>query len=211
MQTRAAEKAEIRRGENAAREAREESDRRASDFFHALAQSYLFQLQEAVESLRHRINNWADREGPRWSESKDPGYWEITTLYAVGRALGAERVLSLEGVYPALKRVGRGLAPRQVEDAVRQAMEPNLFFYHRLTLAESVLDRGPDGFRLLTYTEFRHRYEDARWGLQPGLKPVTDALARLGREELKSFEEALGELGGRLSTCLDNGPAIRSA
>jgi hypothetical protein len=211
MQARAAERAEIRRGENAAREAREDAERRASDLFHALAQSYLFQLQEAVESLRHRIHNWADRGGPRWAESKDPGYWEITTLYALGRALGAERVLALEGVYLALERVGRVLAPRQVEDAVQQAMRPNVFFYHRLTLAESVLDRGPDGFRLLTYTEFRHRYEDARWGLQPGLKPITDALARLRREELSSFEEALGEIGGRLSTCLGNGPATNGA
>lgn len=211
MQARAAERAEIRRGENAAREAREDADRRASDLIQALAQSYLFQFQEAVESLRYRINNWADRGGPSWSESKDPGYWDITTLYALGRALGAERVLALEGVYPALERVGRGLAPRQVEDAVQKAVRPNLFYYHRLTLAESVLDRGPDGFRLLTYTEFRHRYEDAQWGLQPGLKPVTDVLARLDREELKSFEEALGEIGGRLSTCLENGPATRSA
>jgi hypothetical protein len=88
---------------------------------------------------------------------------------------------------------------------------PNLFFYHRLTLAESVLDRGPEGFRLLTYAEFRHRYEDARWGLQPGLKPVTDALAGLSREKLKSFEEALTEIGGRLDSCLKSGPASRSA
>jgi hypothetical protein len=210
MQARAAERAEIRRSENARREAREDAARRASDLFQALAQTYLFQLQEAVESLRHRINNWADRGGPRYSESKDPGYWEITTLYALGRALGAERILALEGVYLALERVGRGLLPRQVEDAVQQAMRHNLFFYHRLTLAESVLDRGPEGFRLLTYTEFRHRYEDADWGLQPGLKPVTDALAGLGRRELKSLEEALDEIRGRLSKCLENTPATRS-
>lgn len=211
MQARAAERAEIRRGESVRRQAQEDADRRASDLFHALAQTYLFQLQEAIESLRHRVNNWADRGGARYSESKDPGYWEITSLYALGRALGAERMLALEGVYPALERAGRGLAPRQVEDAVQQAMRHHLFFYHRLTLAESVLDRAPDGFRLLTYTEFRHRYEDAKWGLQSGLAPVTNALAQLGREDLKSLEGTLGEIGERLSTCLENRPATSAS
>src|SRR3954464_6359307 len=113
MQARSAEHAEIRRSENAVRQAREDADRRASELFHALAQAYLFQLQDAVESLRYRIQNWTDRGGPKYAESKDPGYWKITTLYALARALGAERVLALEGVYLALERVGRGLASRQ--------------------------------------------------------------------------------------------------
>ena len=74
MQARAAERAEIRRGENAVRQAREDADRRASELFHALAQAYLFQLQDAVESLRIAYRTGRHRAGvaptPR---AKTPG------------------------------------------------------------------------------------------------------------------------------------------
>jgi hypothetical protein len=99
-----------------------EADRRASEAFHALAQRYLFQLQEAVDSLRSRIANWAHYGGREYSEQEDPGYWEPTTIYAFGRALGAERILALEGVYVELDRLGRGLTPFRVTRAVQSAM-----------------------------------------------------------------------------------------
>src|SRR5436189_4824530 len=70
-----------------AREA-EARERRA-----ALARRYLFQLQDAVDSLRYRLDNWAARGGQPWAASVDAGYWEITTLYALARALAAERIL----------------------------------------------------------------------------------------------------------------------
>jgi hypothetical protein len=41
-----------------------------------------------------------------------------------------------------------------------------LFCYHRLALAEAVLDRVGDEFRLLTYSEFLRRYEDPEWNLK---------------------------------------------
>jgi hypothetical protein len=211
LQARAAERAERRRSENAARQAREEADRRASEVFHGVAQRYLFQLQEAVDSLRYRIDNWAHRGGPGYVDSKDPGYWEITTLYALGRALGAERLLALEGVYVELERIGLRLVQRQVEEAVHQAMRGNLFFYHRLTLAESVLDRTSDGFRLLTYTEFRHRYDDVRWGFQLLLKPVTNALAALGPTKLSTLEQALGAISQELIACRERGRTTNGA
>src|SRR5688500_3245427 len=81
-----------------------------------LAQRYLLQLADAVDSLQYRVRNWAKRGGAAYSESRDPGYWQITTLYAFGRALAAERVLALDGVYVQLGRVGISVAPRQVED-----------------------------------------------------------------------------------------------
>jgi hypothetical protein len=66
------------------REAREgEHERQRRE----LVQRYLFQLQDAVVSLRLRLVNWAHRGGQAWSESIDPGYWDVTTLYALGRAL----------------------------------------------------------------------------------------------------------------------------
>ena len=175
-----------------------EADRRASEAFHALAQRYLFQLQEAVDSLRSRIANWAHYGGREYSELKDPGYWEPTTIYAFGRALGAERILALEGVYVELDRIGRGLTPFRVTRAVQSAMG-GVFFYHLLALAESVLDRDPDGFRLVTYTEFRRRYDDAQSGLQLYMKPATEALSRQTPEQLKKLEQPLAEVSEQLT------------
>jgi len=77
--------------------------------------------------------------------------------------LGAERLLALEGVYVELQALSSSadtkLPERAVEDAVRRALGQNLFYYHRLALAEAVLDRARDNFRLLTYSEFLRRYE----------------------------------------------------
>ena len=69
-----------------------------AESFRALAQRYLFQLRDAVDSLDARVENCQDRGGAGFAESRDPGYWQITSLYAIGRALAAERILDLEGV-----------------------------------------------------------------------------------------------------------------
>lgn len=206
LQARTAERQARDEADRRAKEARDEADRRANDAdrraseaFHALAQRYLFQLQEAVDSLRSRIANWAHYGGREYSELKDPGYWEPTTIYAFGRALGAERILALEGVYVELDRLGRGLTPFRVTRAVQSAMG-GVFFYHLLALAESVLDRGPDGFRLVTYTEFRRRYDDAQSGLQLYMKPATEALSRQTPEQLKKLEQPLAEVSEQLTS-----------
>src|SRR2546423_5928728 len=99
-----------------------------------LAQRYLFQLQDAVVSLRLRLENWAHRGGQPWAESVDPGYWDVTTLYALGRALAAERILSLEGVYAAIDEQFPDLAEslrRSSVDRVLQAGLQRPFRYHR--------------------------------------------------------------------------------
>src|SRR5262249_38072122 len=74
-----------------------------------LVHRYLFQLPDPLVSLRLRLENWARRGGQAWSESIDPGYWDVTTLYALGRALAAERILSLEGVYATIDQQFPGL------------------------------------------------------------------------------------------------------
>ncbi len=86
------------------REARESGRERQR---RELVQRYLFQLQDAVVSPRLRLENWAWRGGQTVSESVDPGYWDVTILYALGRALAAERILSLEGVYAAIESSSR--------------------------------------------------------------------------------------------------------
>jgi hypothetical protein len=110
-----------------------------------LVQRYLLQLQDAVVSLRLRLVNWAQRGGQALSESVDPGYWDVTTLYALGRALAAECILSLEGVYAAIEQRFPGQAEslrHPSVDGVLQVGLRRLFRCHRLALAESLLDRG---------------------------------------------------------------------
>jgi hypothetical protein len=199
VQARATERSERQRRESAERDAREDAERREAESFRALAQRYLFQLRDAVHSLDARVENWKDRGGAGFAESRDPGYWQITSLYAIGRALAAERSLDLEGVYVQLESTfGRELGRRQVEDAIRRAMRNKVFYYHRLALAESILERGPDGFRLLTYSEFRRRYAEPEWDLDVALEPVVKALTTLTDANLEELRTDLMSVRTRL-------------
>jgi hypothetical protein len=163
-----------------------------------LAVRYLYQLGDAVDSLLHRVDNWAHQGGARWSESQHPGYWELTSLYALARALGAERPLALEGVYVELHDLSSSeemkLPARAVEVAVGRALGQNLFYYHRLALAEVVLDRAGDNFRLLTYSEFLRRYNDPEWNLTSLLEPVRTAFGSLHVHSLERSEQSLAGL-----------------
>lgn len=165
-----------------------------------LARRYLFQLGDAVDSLRHRVDNWAHRGGLEYSEGRYPGYWEVTSLYALARALGAERILELEGVYVDLQTLASSQAdelPRHaVEDAVSRAF--GFFRYHRLALAEAVLDRMGDEFRLLIYTEFLRRYEDDEWNLKTLLEPARQAFASMRKERFEGLERSLRDVSERI-------------
>jgi hypothetical protein len=173
------------------REAREtEREQRRT----ALVQRYLFQLQDGVQSLRLRFVNLARRGGRSWSESVDPGYWDVTTLYALGRALAAERILALEGVHTAIDQQFPGLGTYLKQSSVDRILHDGLrrlFYYHRLALAESAFAREPEGYRLLTYTEWRRRYEDPTSGLDRLLAPAKASLHLLNSE--KELTEALIE------------------
>lgn len=176
-----------------------------------LARRYLYQLGDAVNSFLHRVDNWAHRGGPHYSEGLHPGYWEITSLYVVARALAAERILALQGVYVELQALSpngdANLPQRAVEEAVRQALGRGLFYYHRLALAEAALERSGDEFRLLTYSEFLRRYEDTEWNLKSLLEPVRQAFNSLNTERLRKLEQSLISL----SECIEALTASRNA
>jgi len=184
-QTQQAKKEEIRRRAESAEQLKEQQ--------RTLARRYLFQLDEAVDSLLHRLDNWMRHGGQGWAGARDPGYWEVTTLYIVARALGAERVLALEGVYLDIDALwpdgSSDLPPRAVEDALGDAVGEDFFQYDRLALSEAVLDRAELGYRLLVYSEFRRRYDDAEW--KELLEPARRALTSLDQDQRKSLERSL--------------------
>ena len=190
-------------GRNAMKLRRQEAARQEQQRRQLLASRYLYQLGEAVDSLLYRVDNWAHHGGARWSEGLHPGYWEVTSLYAVARAMGAERLLALEGIYVELQALSSNadtrLRERAVEEAVSAALGQNLFYYHRLALAEAVLERTGDQFRLLTYSEFLRRYEDPEWNLKSLLEPARQAFGSLRKERL----ERLGQSLTSLSKCIE--------
>ena len=117
----------------------------------------------------------------------------------MARALGAERVLALEGIYLDIEALWPGgLPPRAVEGALRDAVGEDLFQYDRLALSEAVLDRVHDGFRLLVYSEFRRRYEDPAWNEL--LERARGVLTSLSPKQLKSLERSLSDVKQQIET-----------
>ena len=89
-------------------------------------------------------------------------YFETTTLYALGRALAAERLLALDGVYPQLETLYPGLGSFLIKNQIDLALGEGFYKYDRLVLAEAVMQRDGDRLRVSTYIEFRGRYEGQR-------------------------------------------------
>jgi hypothetical protein len=178
---------------------------------------YLFQLRDAVESLDARLYNWAEGGGEEHSESIDPGYWMITMIYALARALGAERILVIEGVYPQLEKVAPGfgqfLQKSGVERVFDTSLGERLFHYHRLALAESALERDSDGFRVVTYTEFRRRSEDVSWALDRLFETAYAALEplKIDLEEMSRLRDSLASIVAHLEPASETPSGTASA
>lgn len=68
-----------------------------------------------------------------------------------------------------------------------------------MALAESVLDRAGDEFRLLIYSEFLRRYEDPKWNLKSLLKPVREALSSVQKQRFETLEQSLADLSTSIS------------
>ena len=171
-----------------------------------LTQRYLFQLLDATESLRRRLENWAHHGGQPWSESVDPGYWDATTIYAFGRALAAERILSLDGAYAAIHELfpslSEALQPLTIDRAIQKNLQ-FLFYYHRMALAESLLDARTDSCRLLMYTEWRQRYNDPSAGLSQLLEPTKASLQDLNpQHDLDELSVTLASISSQISTAM---------
>lgn len=148
-----------------------------------LAKKHLYQLLDALETLWYRVENlqtWA-------REVRRGGYFETSSLYAVGRALAHERILRLEGVVAELAYTYPRLVSVLRVDTHLTFRALGGFEYDRVVLAESLLEWSESGYRVLTYYEFQSRYKsegDDEW--QETIRKVITPLAEAsGRDKLQ--------------------------
>jgi hypothetical protein len=95
-----------------------------------------------------------------------------------------------------------------VEQAVTKSF--GFFRYYRMALAEAVLDRSGDEFRLLIYSEFLRRYEDPEWNLKSLLEPIRQALSSIRKEQFKTLEQSLMDLSASIAD-LTSSPDVNGA
>jgi hypothetical protein len=146
-----------------------------------IAQKYLYQLQDAAESLWYRIENLAVFYG----EIKDDSYFEYTTLYALGRVLACEKIFGLDGIYPLLNDSYPGLS-----DVLRNRIDKTLGRvglkqYDRIALAETLVVTDEHKIRLATYLEFRRKYEKGETQEKEWLEPARLAIRFLSNESIR--------------------------
>lgn len=161
-----------------------------------IVERYLFQLQDAVEALWHRLNNVTSRGG---RDVMSDDYFELTTLYALGRLLAVERILALEGVYSQLDATHPQLAAFLMRHRIDREFQGFGFYqYDRITLAEATMERDGDQYRASTYLEFRHRYEVEESSEKEWLAPARQAIQTMDERRLSILLHALHEVAVRL-------------
>lgn len=128
-----------------------------------LVGGFLYQFQDSVESLWHRLSNIAHNGGLSVMEDQ---YFETSMLYALGKVFALEHLMGAEGIYLQLSELGRKhkefaqfLQCRENQVSLQFS---GLGFHHydRLSLAELAL--SPEGRRSRTvpYLEFQRKYSD---------------------------------------------------
>lgn len=158
----------------------------------AVAVKYLFQLQDAVESLWYRLDNAAHH---RAAEVTTDAYLRTSSLYALGRVLCLERILVLEGAYSEIAALDERLAAFLIgEGRLDYALGGIRFMrYDRLALAEATLEREEGAFRPSTYLEFRERLDSPTKDERPWLRPAEQGIVDLLNYP-KLMKSLLGEL-----------------
>lgn len=144
----------------------------------ALIREHIYGLQEAAEQLWYRVYN-----APRQKErAAIPGYYENTTLFALGRTLAISRIIALKGRYPHVVKECEDLGQflRQGELG-KVLVEPGrgLRYYDRLALAESLMERDGGSLRVNTFLEHHEKLENGQ---------LPEALLVQARELIKRFK-----------------------
>lgn len=126
-----------------------------------LVRNYLVQLQDALESLWHRIDNLAFRGGEAVVD--DPDYYRLSSLYVLGSFLAQKRGLILDGVYGHLESLNEGsgsqleMSLEAVERTIGRERDGRAGFprYYRRELGDMTMSWSGDSWRLKSYSEFK--------------------------------------------------------
>jgi hypothetical protein len=158
-----------------------------------LIQRYLLQLQEALESLYHRLDNIKNKEA---SIVLEDIYFEETTLYALGCVLAYRRILLLDGIYSQLHPPRFGIFLKEkmqnIDTEIDRLQSIFQFYrYDRLALAEALMRRQDNHLRTATYLEFKEQYEDTNSHIKKSLKPAKDFVSHLKPPEV---DKLMGEV-----------------
>jgi hypothetical protein len=114
--------------------------------------------------------------------------------------LAVERVFALEGVYPELADLDAELGAFVKEHRVDPVLAgTNFYQYHRLTLAETLLERQDDRYQVSTYAEFRRRYADKASGVHAMLAAPREGLQALEGQAGEDLMNVLADLARGLS------------
>jgi hypothetical protein len=172
---------------------------------------YLSQLQDAADSLWHRLDNVKNRGGRAVMQDR---YFEISTLYALGRVLAFERILLLDGIYPQLEQLRKGLGiflRNGLQQIDKELSNIRFQHYNRLALAESAIVKEKDRLRASTYLEFWQYYEKEDSLVRASLKPAKGYLAELEGPELTGVLRELAAIAKRLEDETRMPSTVRSA
>lgn len=175
-----------------------------------VVERYLLQLQDGVDDLWYRLDNLKNRGGQTVMAYE---YFEISTLYTLGRVLAYERIFLLDGIYPQLERLypGAGIALRtNLRNLDQQLNQRNFHRYDRLALAESVLERADGYLHTNTYLEFKQRYTAENSLERASLALARQYIAALTEKELSELLISLREIAHQVADRTGLPSAIKS-
>jgi hypothetical protein len=175
-----------------------------------LTSRYLYQLQDAADSLWFRLDNLSDRSGAPVMDAHDPLYREVTTIYALGRFLAVQRMLTLDGIWPELTRFP-SVASLLRDLTLENPWPSDLFHYDRMALGEAVLERDDEGLRTSTYLEFRRRYESDEALPKDWRDRIWKTVERFSHERPDTLLRTLSDLSQALEKATGNESAVARA
>lgn len=124
---------------------------------------------------------------------KQDKYFEESTLYALACVLAYKRILLLDGIYSQIEQIkpdlGTFLKERldDIDSTLEGLKSVSLYRYHRLALAETVIQRVENRLSACTYLEFKKQYEDSSSGIEEALKPTKEFLFYLNKPDIGYF------------------------
>ena len=106
-----------------------------------LVSKYLIFLQDASESLYHRIENVTNKSGKDIMENE---YFYTTTLYSISKLLAVDLLMIRDGVYANdLLNRDKILAIKEMLNEFHNEFDKDIFFrYYRIELAEACIENN---------------------------------------------------------------------